>query len=213
MNKRTRYSREVRERAVRMVFEHEREYTSQWSSIVSISQKFGCTAETLRRWVRQAETDRGRRDGTLTEDGTGWVRTIAAAGVVERADLSFVSSHEPWVYCAAHYRNVCELRRWRDYFAAEYGYTAAIGFNDPDAFATWLGINFALGLNKTADVKIGTLDEIGYACSDDHASLWAVSSLVDTIVRVYHGPVHYEDRSRRVDTQARWFDPNARPKA
>ena len=66
MDKRTRYSPEVRERAVRMVFDHEGEYFSQWSAMVSISQKFRCTAETLRRWVRQAETDRGRRAGLST---------------------------------------------------------------------------------------------------------------------------------------------------
>lgn len=51
-----------------MVFEHEGEYSSQWSAMVSISQKIGCTAETLRRWVRQAETDRGRRAGLSTAE-------------------------------------------------------------------------------------------------------------------------------------------------
>ena len=68
MDRRTRYSPEVRERAVRMVFDHEGEYSSQWSAMVSISQKFGCTAETLRRRVRQAETDRGRRAGVSTSE-------------------------------------------------------------------------------------------------------------------------------------------------
>ena len=68
MDRRTRYAPEVRERAVRMVFDHEGEYSSQWSAMVSISQKFGCTAETLRRWVRQAETDRGRRAGLGTSE-------------------------------------------------------------------------------------------------------------------------------------------------
>lgn len=68
MNKSTRYSPEVRERAVRMVFEHEREYGSQWSAIGSIAQKIGCTPESLRRWVRRAETDEGRREGLTTSD-------------------------------------------------------------------------------------------------------------------------------------------------
>lgn len=67
MNKATRYSLEVRERAVRMVFEHEREYDSQWAAIVSIAEKIGCSGETLRNWVRQAERDLGRRVG-LTSD-------------------------------------------------------------------------------------------------------------------------------------------------
>ncbi|HWO89197.1 MAG TPA: transposase, partial [Gemmatimonadales bacterium] len=53
MAKTTRYSPEVRDRAVRLVFEHEREYASQWGAISSIASKIGCTAETLRGWVRQ----------------------------------------------------------------------------------------------------------------------------------------------------------------
>ena len=51
-----------------MVFEHEREYDSQWSAIVSISSKIGCTPETLRRWVRRSEIDRGKRGGITSED-------------------------------------------------------------------------------------------------------------------------------------------------
>jgi transposase len=66
MNTSKRYSPEVRERAVRMVLEHEEEYSSQWAAIESISEKFGCRSETLRRWVRQAERDSGRREGRTT---------------------------------------------------------------------------------------------------------------------------------------------------
>ena len=68
MNKRTRYSPEVRERAVRLVFEQESEHDSQWAAIGSVATKIGCTAETLRKWVRQVERDQGRRDGMTSSD-------------------------------------------------------------------------------------------------------------------------------------------------
>ena len=64
----TRYSPEVRERAVRMVVEHQREYASQWAAIGSIAAKIGCTQETLRQWVRQAERDAGQRPGLSSEE-------------------------------------------------------------------------------------------------------------------------------------------------
>jgi transposase len=64
----SRFSPEVRERAVRMVLEHQDEHDSQWVAIVSIAEKIGCAAETLRHWVRQAERDRGRRPGLTTEE-------------------------------------------------------------------------------------------------------------------------------------------------
>ncbi|WP_449232504.1 IS3 family transposase [Azospirillum doebereinerae] len=62
------YAPEVRERAVRMVFEHEGDYASQWAAIGSIASKIGCTAETLRGWVRQAERDQGKRPGPTTDE-------------------------------------------------------------------------------------------------------------------------------------------------
>jgi transposase-like protein len=68
MNKSARYSPEVRERAVSMVFEHQHEHSSQWAAIGMISAKIGCTQQTLCNWVRQAERDRGLRGGSTTSE-------------------------------------------------------------------------------------------------------------------------------------------------
>jgi transposase len=67
MARRSKFSQEVRERAVHLVFEHRGQYGSQWEAISSIAEKIGCSAEALRKWVRQAEVDSGRRGG-LTSD-------------------------------------------------------------------------------------------------------------------------------------------------
>ena len=68
MSKSNRYSPEVRQRAVRMVFDHEADDSSQWAALGAIAPKIGCTPETLRSWVRQAERDTGRREGATTSE-------------------------------------------------------------------------------------------------------------------------------------------------
>jgi transposase len=64
----SKYSPEVRERAVRMVRDQTGEHASQWAAIAALAPKLGCTSETLRRWVRQAERDGGRRPGLTTDE-------------------------------------------------------------------------------------------------------------------------------------------------
>ena len=154
------------------------------------------------------------RDGTLTKDSIRWAKTVVQAGMVTSSHVSFVSSREPWVYCASHYQRDRELRRLKDHFADKCGYTEAARIRDPNAFAMWLGIDFALNLNKTTDVKLGALDKIiDYARSSSNANRWSGSGQIDTVVHVCHGPVHYEDSSGCIATQEDWFDPHAGPRA
>ena len=64
----SRFSPEVKERAVRLVFDQVRGNEPTWPAIVSVAAKIGCTAETLRRWIRQAERDAGKREGLTTDE-------------------------------------------------------------------------------------------------------------------------------------------------
>jgi transposase len=66
MGRRSKYPAEVRERAVRLVFENQEAHDSEWAAIGSVASKLGCTSETLRKWVRQAQRDAGRRPGLTT---------------------------------------------------------------------------------------------------------------------------------------------------
>jgi transposase len=68
MTRRSKYPQEVRDRAIRMVFDHREEHPSQWAAITSIANKFGISSETLRKWVRRAEIDEGSRPGLTTEE-------------------------------------------------------------------------------------------------------------------------------------------------
>ena len=68
MGRKSKYPAELRERAVRLVFEQRAQHDSEWAAIQSIAAKVGCLGETLRQWVRQAERDAGQRDGLTTTE-------------------------------------------------------------------------------------------------------------------------------------------------
>jgi transposase-like protein len=103
-----RFSPEIRERAVRMVFDHQDEYSSQWEAISSIAEKIGCAAETLRKWVRQAEVDQGDREGLTSSEREELanlkkeVRELRRANTILRQASAFFAQAEldrrpkPW---------------------------------------------------------------------------------------------------------------------
>ena len=68
MGRPSKFAPEVRERAIRLVLEHQGQYDSQWTAIRSVAEKIGCSAEALRNWIRQAERDRGTRPGLTTDE-------------------------------------------------------------------------------------------------------------------------------------------------
>jgi len=81
-----RYPAEVRERAVRMVLEHEHEFASQWKAVESISAKLNINHETLRNWVNRAETDAGRRPGLTTDERAEMKRLAKENKELKRAN-------------------------------------------------------------------------------------------------------------------------------
>lgn len=150
-------------------------------------------------------------DGTLTLNSTQWARSIVGGTV--QAQVTFSSESEPWVYCGAHYRTIGEIRRLRKLFAQEHQYSIATQIHDPSAIAIWLGIEFALCFNKSKHVALNQVDRNVYKRSSYSTNLWEGTRPIDTVIRVYHGPVHYEDFSGKVDRQDHFFDPTAGPKA
>ena len=107
MTKRTPpYSPEVRERAVRMVFDHQSEHASQYEAIRSIAQKIGCSGETLRNWVRQAERDQGRRAGPTTDER----ERIKA---LERENREIRQANEILRKASAYFAQAELDRRWK----------------------------------------------------------------------------------------------------
>jgi len=107
MTKRTSpYSPEVRERAVRMVFDHQGEHASQYKAIRSIAQKIGCSGETLRNWVRQAERDQGQRAGPTPDE-------LERIKALERENRELRQANEILRKASAYFAQAELDRRWK----------------------------------------------------------------------------------------------------
>ena len=100
------FSSEVRERAVRMVFEHRSEHASQWAAIVSIAAKIGCTAQTLNEWVKKADVDSGRKLGVTSEE-----RERVKA--LERENRELRQANEILRKASAYFAQAELDRRWK----------------------------------------------------------------------------------------------------
>ena len=100
------YSPEVRERAVRMVFDHQGEHASQDEAIRSIAQKIGCSGETLRNWVRQAERDQGQRAGPTPDE-------LERIKALERENRELRQANEILRKASAYFAQAELDRRWK----------------------------------------------------------------------------------------------------
>ncbi len=146
-------------------------------------------------------------DSTLTRDAGPWMRSRFPGGSI-KAEAVFSSSSEPWVYCTSHVQSHRVHRQLRSKFADEFDYDAATEIKDVDGFAMWLGVDFALQVDKGEHFKLRTPDILGYARSNYSTNLWKQEGVrnIDTVVQVYHGPVNYEDESGVIETQDDWVD-------
>ena len=140
-------------------------------------------------------------DSTLKKNLTPWMCnripdiSVKATGV-------FSSFSEPWVYCSSHFPSHRVYWELKSKFLDEYDYDAATEIQDVDAFAMWLGIDFALQVDKDKHLKLEVLDRVAYRASSYTTDLWQQEGVqnIDTFVYVYHGPVHYENESGVIST-------------
>ena len=153
-------------------------------------------------------------DGLLTKDATPWIRQAIAsrAESIENlnATMTFSAPQEPWVYCTSiSPTRGAEMEKLKARFPA---YDAMTAIGDPDAFAVRLGIDFAFSVQESTHVELGPFEKLAYHQSSYTVSLWEGKHRVDKVVRVYHGPVVYEDRSGVLEFAEDSVDPSMVPK-
>ncbi len=136
-------------------------------------------------------------DGLLTKDATPWMRRTVAleVGSIDslNATMTFAADQEPWVYCTSiPPTNEAERKELIERFPE---YDAMTAIEDPTSFAVRLGIDFAFSVQKPIHVELSPLERWAYDQSSYSVPLWEGEHPIDKIVRVYHGPVVYEDQS------------------
>ena len=136
-------------------------------------------------------------DGLLTKDATPWMRQALAskAGTIQSlsATVTFSAPGEPWVYCTS--MSADGGRDTQNLKARFPQYDTMTVIKDADAFAIQLGIDFAISVQKSTHVELGPIEEWVYRSGKYRVDLWEGQHPIDKIIRVYHGPVDYEDQS------------------
>ena len=115
----------------------------------------------------------------------------------------FSSSTEPWLYCTSHFPLLSMYRKLKTKFSDEYDYDAATKIEDVNTFAMWLGIDYALQIDKGKYQNLDGLNpwaSLAINVSPDLKQLGDLEKNIDTVVHVYHGPVHYEDEADIIAT-------------
>lgn len=201
---------DIERKLCHQIFVHRVDYRPSLSPSVRRVVKFSerchapCQAEKLRLATPSYYRDQESlppgiadpNENKLRKNATPWARNRFPYGSI-KATAVFSSDSEPWVYCASHLSSYHTSRNLKAKFSDEYDYDAATEIQDVDAFAMWLGIDFALQVNKDKHLKMEDFYREAYRASN-HS--------IDTFVYVYHGPVHYEDESGVIATNDDWTD-------